>query len=215
MVFGLLRILVLDIWGAVVAYRRAGDKQLDWKAATSKTLQWMFPVKHAFTQRPLYSLISILFHIGMIGVPVFLLAHVQLWESSTGVSWWTLPYAWAEALTLLTIGGGLFLLIGRLSSATSRFLSRPQDYLWPALLILPFISGYICASMSISAGVYQVIMFIHLLSAELIFVLIPFTKIAHCVIMPLSQFIVVLAWKFPARINEPIARTLRQKKEVV
>ncbi len=213
MVFGLIRILVLDIWGAVEAYRRAGDKDLAWGSAISKTAQWLFPIKHAFTQRPLYSLLSILFHIGLITVPIFLWAHVRLWEESIGLSWWTLPYNWADILTITTIASGLFLLVGRLSSATSRFLSRKQDFLWPILLIIPFISGYVCASLSVSPATYQVFMLIHLLSAEFIFVLMPFSKIAHCVVMPLSQFIIILAWKFPARVNEPISRTLQKERD--
>ncbi|MEZ5359736.1 MAG: hypothetical protein R3F48_13035 [Candidatus Zixiibacteriota bacterium] len=213
MVFGLLRILFLDVWGAFDAYRRAGDKQLAWGAALSQTLQWLFPVKHAFTHRPLYGLFSILFHIGLIIVPIFLLAHIQLWNDSIGLSWWSIPHNWADYLTILTIVCGVLLLIGRISSATSRYLSRKQDFLWPALLILPFISGYMCASMTLSASMYQIMMLVHLLSAELIFVLMPFTKIAHCVVMPISQFIIVLAWKFPAHVNEPIARTLRKEKE--
>ena len=213
MVFGLLRIIILDLWGAVNAYRRAGDKSLPWGAAISKTIQWLFPVRHAFTRRPVYSLVSILFHIGLIAVPIFLSAHVRLWENSTGLSWWTLPHGWADALTLLTIACGILLFIGRTSSATSRFLSRKQDYLWPVLLMIPFLTGYVCASMTMSPTVYQVCLLTHLVSAELIFVLIPFSKIAHCVIMPLSQFIIALAWKFPAHVNEPIAKALQEERK--
>jgi hypothetical protein len=35
MALGLLRILLLDIIGAIEAYRRAGDKTVQWKAAQS------------------------------------------------------------------------------------------------------------------------------------------------------------------------------------
>jgi hypothetical protein len=58
-------------------------------------------------------------------------------------------------------------------------------------------------------------MLLHVLSAELIFVLLPFTKIAHCVIMPLSQFVITLAWKFPANTDEDVVVTLNKKGEPV
>jgi hypothetical protein len=54
-------------------------------------------------------------------------------------------------------------------------------------------------------------MLIHILSADLIFILIPFTKIAHCVLMPFSQIICTLAWKFPPNTDEDIAITLNKK----
>jgi len=211
MVLGLIRIVVLDVWGAIAAYRRAGDKQLAWGTAIRNTLQWLFPVRRVFTQRPVYSLFSILFHVGLIIVPIFLLAHVQLWESGAGVSWWTLPHVWADVLTLTTIGFALALLLGRLFDGGARFLSRKQDYIWPILLMLPFITGYLCANAGMRPSFYQLLMLVHILSGELIFVLIPFTKIAHCVLMPFSQFIIALAWKFPARVDDKICTTLNKK----
>ena len=211
MILGLLRILILDIYGAVEAYRRAGDKRLDWGSAASKTLSWIFPIKSAFTRRPIYSILSILFHIGLIITPIFLLAHIQLLKDSIGVSWWSLPHFWADFLTILTIIAALGLLIGRLGSSAARSLSRKQDYFWLLILSIPFISGYICANSALSPGAYQASMLIHILSGELIFILIPFSKIAHCVLMPVSQFIIALAWKFPARVDDKIAETLKKK----
>ncbi|MBN2227710.1 MAG: hypothetical protein JW763_10130 [candidate division Zixibacteria bacterium] len=211
MVLGLLRVLILDIWGAITAYRRAGDRQLAWGDALRKTIAWLFPVKRVFTKRPIYSLCSILFHIGLILVPVFFLGHVQLWKSSIGLSWWTLPEFWADLLTVTTVVFGLTLILGRVGSAQARYLSRKQDYLWIPLLILPFITGYICTNMVLSPNWYVILMLIHVVSAEVIFVFLPFTKIAHCVLMPLSQFILALAWKFPARVDDKICTTLNKK----
>ena len=61
------------------------------------------------------------------------------------------------------------------------------------------------------ATVDRLTLLVHVLSAELIFILIPFTKIAHCVLMPLSQFISNLAWKFPANTDEDVCTTLNKK----
>ncbi len=211
MVLGLLRILVLDIWGLVEAYRRAGDKNVPWGAAITRTIEWLIPVKRVAHHRPLYSIVAILFHIGLLVVPIFLYAHVRLWEQGLGISWVTLPRAWAEWLTIITIATGLLLFLGRVASRNARYLSRKQDYLWPLLLIVPFISGYVCAHLGVSPAAYQAFMLIHVLSGELIFVLIPFTKIAHCVLMPLSQMVSAVAWKFPASVDDDVCATLGKK----
>ncbi|MBD3258780.1 hypothetical protein GF377_10130 [candidate division GN15 bacterium] len=211
MVLGLLRILLLDIWGIIEAYRKAGDKSIPWGLTISRTLEWLVPVKRVANKRPLYSIVSILFHVGLILVPIFLLAHVQLWEQALGFGWITLGHQWADILTITTIVFGLALFGMRVFSLESRALSRKQDYLWPLILIVPFATGLVCAQLAVSPAVYQASMLVHILSAEAIFVMLPFTKIAHCVLMPLSQLVINLAWKFPARVDEDICATLGKK----
>jgi nitrate reductase gamma subunit len=154
---------------------------------------------------------SILFHIGLLVTPIFLFAHVQLWKQSIGIGWWTLSAEVADWFTIATIVFGLGLILGRVGTQRARAISRVQDYLWPVLLIIPFVTGWLCANVVLAPHMYQLLMLGHLISAELIFVLIPFTKIAHCILMPLSQAVSVLAWKFPARVDDDVCTTLNKK----
>jgi len=211
MILGLSRVLFLDIFGAYLAYKKAGDKSLPWKLIISRTIEWLFPVKRIAHNRPIYSIFSIFFHIGLLLVPLFLYAHVQLWKNGLGISWITLPYEWAKWLTISTIVFAILLLFGRLLNRTSSFLSRKQDFLWPLLLLVPFVTGYTCSHLNVTPSNYHLFMLIHIISGNLIFILIPFTKIAHCVLMPLSQVICTLAWKFPANTDEKICTTLNKK----
>jgi len=211
MALGLLRILVLDIIAAVSAYRRAGDKSMPWRLIFRRSVEWFVPVKRMFHNRPVYSVYSILFHVGLILVPIFLFAHVQLWDKAIGFAWPSLPETVADILTVSTIVFALLLFASRVFKRTSSFLSRKQDFFWPLLLIVPFITGFICANLGVRPGTYQAFMLIHVLSGELIFVLIPFTKIAHCVLMPLSQVICTLAWKFPPETDDKVCTTLGKK----
>ena len=160
---------------------------------------------------PMNQLISILFHIGLLIVPLFLFAHVQLWKESLGFGWITLPYQWAYWLTISTIVFAIALLIGRMFNKSSSFLSRKQDYLWPLILLVPFITGFVCAHLNVSPQSYQTFMLIHVLAGDIIFVLIPFTKIAHCVLMPLSQIVCTIAWKFPPETDAAVCITLNKK----
>lgn len=211
MLLGLARVILLDLSAAYMAWRRAGDKTIPWNWIIRRTLMWFFPVNRIFASRPVYSLYSILFHVGLLLVPIFLYAHVELWRGAIGFGWWTLPKGVADWLTMATIVFGLLLVISRIASQSSRFLSRKQDFLWPIILLFPFVTGYICANTGVGPSAYQFFMLVHILSAEAIFILLPFTKIAHCVLMPMSQFISALAWKFPPETDEDICTTLNKK----
>jgi len=79
------------------------------------------------------------------------------------------------------------------------------------LLLIPFVTGFVCANLNVDPKSYQFFMLMHVLSGDLIFILIPFTKIAHCVLMPLSQVVCTLAWKFPPKTDEDICTTLNKK----
>jgi nitrate reductase gamma subunit len=211
MILGLARIFFIDVWGSIKAYRKAGDKKMPWKLIISRAWEWFFPVKRISRNFQIYSIYSILFHIGLIIVPIFLLAHIQLWKGSLGFGWPALSYEWAFWLTISTIVFDLLLIIGRLLIRQARSLSKGQDHLWLILLLIPFVTGFICANLNISPQSYQFFMLVHVLAGELIFILIPFSKIAHCVIAPLSQIISALAWKFPPQTDDDICSTLNKK----
>lgn len=212
MILGLLRIFALTIWGALQAHHQAGDKTLPWKLITENTLGWMLPILRLWKTRPLYSVISFIFHIGLIITPIFLFAHNELWRNVVGFGWPALWNNGADLLTIITVVCAVALFIGRLVSKESRFISRPQDYIWPLLLSIPFVTGYICKNLAIGAGVYQWTMLAHLLSANLIFIMIPFSKVAHCVLVPLSQLVTNLGWKFPANSGVAVTETLGKKE---
>jgi nitrate reductase gamma subunit len=171
----------------------------------------MIPLKRIVRNFDIYSIISIFFHIGLIVIPLFLFAHIELWRESVGISWPALPYNWAFWLTIGTIVFMAALFIGRLAVKSIRLLSKKQDYLWLILLFIPFTTGFICANINVSPLSYRFFMLMHVLSGDLIFILIPFTKIAHCVLFPLSQIISALAWKFPPETDDDICTTLNKK----
>ena len=80
MTLGLARILVLTVVGVIEGYRKNQDKIVPWKELISKTFAWLIPVNRLWRKRPLHSFISFLFHVGLILVPLFLAAHVLLWD---------------------------------------------------------------------------------------------------------------------------------------
>jgi len=205
MVLGLLRILVLTILNAVEAYRGSSDKILPWKDICVQTLAWMFPVKRLWRRRPVHGAVSLLFHIGLLVVPLFLSAHILLWQRATGLSWPSLPQQVSDWLTIVVIVTGPTLALERIARSDARAISRAQDYLWPLLLTVPFVTGYICSNSLIGPRTYQETMLIHVYAADTILLLMPFTKIAHCVLAPLSQIVSAVAWKFPAGAGDRVS----------
>jgi len=212
MVLGLLRTFSFSLLGIIGAYRKAGDKIVPWGDLTNKTISWLIPLGHLWKARPVYSFISFIWHIGLILVPLFLAAHVKLWKASVGFAWFNLPQRVADILTLTTITAAILLFVMRIGSSEARILSRKQDYFWPLLLAIPFVTGFLCANVSLSAGGYEACILIHIYSANLVMVLIPFTKVAHCMLLPLSQYVSGLGWKFPRDSGDRVAATLGKKE---
>jgi nitrate reductase gamma subunit len=208
MVLGLLRIFALTIIGIGEAYRRNPDKIVPWKEVARQTAGWLVPLVRLWKRRPVYSVVSIAFHAGLLLAPLFLPAHILLWQRSTGLWWPSIPQWVADWLTLVTIGAGLGLFCGRACFRSSRALSRTQDYVWPLLLVAPFATGYACSHASLSPASYQAFMLLHIYSAVLILAIIPFTKIAHCVLQPLSQVVTAVSWKFVPGAGAKVAATL-------
>jgi nitrate reductase gamma subunit len=130
----------------------------------------------------------------MIVTPLFLGTHIILWERDLGVGWPAISNGLADYLTLIAIAAGILLFVERVGSKSSRRLSRPNDYLWPLLITVPFISGYLAMHPHLNPFVYSATMFVHVMSANLIFVLIPFTKLSHVALFPTTQLISELGW---------------------
>ena len=77
MVLGLARHLVVTVWTVVDAYRMSSDKNVSWGRALRQTLGWLVPFRH-MGHRPVYSLVSIVFHVAVIVAPVFFLGHIRM-----------------------------------------------------------------------------------------------------------------------------------------
>ena len=208
MALGLLRIVINTLLGVKEAYQRNPDKIVSWKEIRHQTLGWLFPVGRLWRQRPIYSALSFLFHVGMIVTPLFLASHVLLWRNAVGFGWPVLPQQLANWLALLVIVTGTAIFLGRALHSGARNLSKFQDYLWPLLIMTPFATGYIASNAVISPRTYQEMMLVHIYTGDLILLMIPFTKLAHCVLAPLSQLVTAIAWKFPAGAGDRVAESL-------
>ena len=51
-------------------------------------------------KNPLFTTVTFLFHLCVVILPIFLLAHIVLWYESWKILWWSLPDMLADAMTL-------------------------------------------------------------------------------------------------------------------
>ncbi len=211
---GLLRELILGLYGASFAYYRANDKNLPWSQMGKTTAGWMVPVKNLFTNsRKIHGFLSFIMHVGVIVTPLLLLDHALLWKAGLGLGFIppSVSKGTADALTLVTILAAAGLVVSRLASKTARPLSKFQDYALLLLIIVIFAAGFI-ASRPWNPISYTSSMVIHVLAADAALILMPFTKLAHVAIYPVLRFSGELGWKFPARAGEEVALTISRKE---
>jgi len=214
MILGLLRHIALTVVNTGIAVWRAGDKKFPVKAMLTATLEWLVPIKK-IKGSTVFSLISIVMHIGLIVVPVFLFSHVALWERGLGISWPAIGLGAADILTLVTIAAIFAILAIRVFGSDARALSNFQDYAILVLLAAPFVSGYLAMHPTINPFDYSGTMLVHVLSADLVMILMPLTKLSHVVLMPATQVVAEVGWHFPAKSGENVCVALHKEEEPI
>ena len=191
------------------------NRAVAWGPILSSTLKWIFPIKKGFEARAFFSITSMLFHVSIILTPIFLGAHILLWERGLGISWPALGNVAADYLALLAIITGAALLAQRVGASASRAISRAQDYFLPLLIIVPFVTGYLGMHPNLNPFGYNVTMFVHVMSGNLIFLLIPFTKMSHVALFPATQLISDLGWHLKPGAGQQVAVALGKENEPI
>jgi nitrate reductase gamma subunit len=112
------------------------------------------------------------------------MAHNVLLEESWNFSFWSLPESTSDILTVVMIAAVLFMIVRRMVVPFVKVVTTPIDYVLLIAAGLPFITGFIAYHQWFD---YKSMLIIHILSGELMLVLIPFTKLAHMILFFLSR----------------------------
>ncbi|GAB4529641.1 MAG: hypothetical protein Kow0063_06880 [Anaerolineae bacterium] len=207
MVLGLARLVILSIWGMLAAIRRAGDRHIPYAQIIKETMSWLIPLHRLHRTRPVFSYASFIFHLGIIFAGLFLSNHIAVLKSNTGIYWPAIFRPALDVLTLAAIGGGTYLLLSRIYVKSSRALSKAMDYIVLLLILSIFVSGYV-AGRKWNPVPYDTLMLFHTLGGILLLILIPFTKIAHCVLYPLIRLGSEIAWHLTPQGGSNVIKTL-------
>ncbi len=153
-------------------------KDLKW--ALRSIVQWLLPLgSRSMRSKPAFSIAFYMFHLSLFAVPLFLAAHNTLWRESFGAGLWSMPGSVADALTILFMVSAAFLILRRLVRPEVRILSSSWDYTLLILTFLPFLSGFLAYH---QIGPYRAVLVLHILFAELLLIMVPFTKLGHFVL---------------------------------
>ncbi len=151
---------------------------MDW--GLRSIFHWLVPFASAsMRQQPIFSIAAFSFHLSLVAVPLFLSAHILLWEEALGVTLWSIPDGLSDALTLIFIAAALFLIIRRRIRPEVRILTSAWDYTLLVITMLPFITGFLAYH---QWGPYEVMLILHIVLSQILLILIPVTKLAHMVL---------------------------------
>ena len=161
-----------------------------WKYVLATFGRWLLPLNKDVIKNPIFTILGYMFHICLIVVPIWFSGHISLWEESRFEwSWTPIPDGLADRMTLIFLAIALFFLLRRIVSADIRLLSTFSDYLLIVVVALPFITGYFLTNGTVDniGFLGENIQLIHMLSGELMLILIPFTKLSHFVLFFFSR----------------------------
>lgn len=135
-------------------------------------------------RRPLFTVVSRLFHLCVVILPVFLLAHIVLWYESWKIQWWSLPDGPADIMTLWVMAACVYFFLRRLLIPEVKQVSRPGDIGLLLIILLTFLTGFLAYH---QWGPYRPVLILHILSGEALLVVLPFSKLGHMLYFGFSR----------------------------
>jgi hypothetical protein len=132
------------------------------------------------------------YHIGLAIVFFGFVPHIAFIKRLTDLTWPAAPEWLFIAAVAFVFIGLFYALMIRLTSPVLRLLSNFDDYASWVVTILPMITGMAVLSLSLDSPyplkpAYPVPVAVHLLSVELLFVWLPFSKLSHAVLVFFSR----------------------------
>jgi nitrate reductase gamma subunit len=146
---------------------------------------WLIPFLPASTKkRPVFWGISYIFHVLLFIVPLFLMSHIILLDEAFGIFWLALNDGLADFLTIIVILALVFFGVRRAVEPDVKFLTSFKDYILLIIIMLPFLTGFLAYHQFF---LYKWIMIAHILSGELMLIIIPFSRFSHMLTAPLTR----------------------------
>jgi nitrate reductase gamma subunit len=134
-----------------------------------------------------------LYHLGLAVIVFGYLPHIHFVKRLTGLAWPPLPEPVVYGCVGLTFLSLFIALLERITDPVRRLLSGFDDYFSWFVVVLPLATGMVVIHQSYAPGAVvapaldALPLAIHLLSVELLFVWLPFGKLAHAFLVFASR----------------------------
>ena len=147
------------------------------KDAARSIVHGMIPFGSTYMRKqPVFTVITFTFHLSVVILPIFLLAHIVLWYESWEILWWSLPDLLADVMALWVIFACIYFFCRRLVVTEVKQVTRPVDFVLLAIILLTFLTGFLAYH---QWGPYRPMLVLHVISSEILLVTLPFSKLGH------------------------------------
>ena len=213
MILGLSRHFIMQFYSIFISKGKR-LKNVSWKRIFLDMFSWVLPVKHMIKGTRLFSTVSFIFHVAAILVSVFFIDHIVLWENYLGLNLPSIGRALGDVLTVAVIVCIFILITSRIFVRRQREMSKKSDYILLIMVLLPFLFGFFAGHPSFNPLPWNTSMLIHILSAEVLFIAVPFTKLSHIVLYFFDRLSPV-HWQLKPGAGDKIAEALFGKEAKV
>lgn len=153
--------------------------------ALRSILHWSVPFMSTNMRlRPVMTIVTFFFHLCLFITPLFLLAHVVMFDQAFSLSWATLPDQLADAMTLVVIAACLYFLGRRLTLAEAQYVTSASDYVILTMVAAPFVTGFLAYHQIFN---YPLMLVLHIVTGEIMLMAIPFTRLSHMFYAPFTR----------------------------
>ena len=158
---------------------------MNWKFSLRSLFHWLVPFgSRNMRMKPLFTIVSYLFHVCLLTAPIFGLGHIILWNESWGISWWNLPEGLSNFMSIIVVLSIIIFILRRIADPTVRYVTSYSDYLFLFIVAAPFATGILAYYQVFD---YKTIITIHIWSGALWLMIIPFTRIVHMLFFPFTR----------------------------
>ncbi|NCD25696.1 MAG: nitrate reductase [Deltaproteobacteria bacterium] len=179
---------IYKIWRTLDTARKKDQVQLNYislKYGLRSILNWSIPFNTTNMRlHPVFTGVAFFFHIAFFALLFFVSAHVIMIEEGFGIGWFTIPDVVADIIAFAVIGACVFFGVRRVVRPEVNYVTDWTDYVLLALVAAPFVTGVLAYH---QLGNYMLMVVLHMLSAEVLLVAIPFTRLSHMLLAPLTR----------------------------
>ncbi|WP_415519227.1 MAG: TmcC family electron transfer complex membrane anchor subunit [Desulfovibrio aminophilus] len=150
---------------------------MSWGFSLRSIINWLIPFNAlGWRRNPVMTVATFAFHICLVLAPIFLLAHVALWDQFFGVEYPVFRENVTDIMSMIVVAGGLVFAGRRRFQKEVRYVTTCQDWLILVIAVLPFLTGILAYHQIFN---YQTMVILHILTGEIMLAAIPFTRLSH------------------------------------
>lgn len=141
--------------------------------------------KSVLGSHPLMTVTTLIFHVFLIITPLLVLGHNTLMRESWGFGLLSLPEVLTDLMTIVVILCTMVFLCRRLFVRRVRAITSLYDIFVLLVTMAPFVTGFMAYRQLFD---YKTVLLIHIVSGELMLILIPFSRLGHALFFFLYRF---------------------------